>query len=62
MLIRLILLTTLSLISLNSFAQSSDQVMSELEDDTTMNGSDIFSDFNEDLESTQVLEDERFYR
>lgn len=25
-------------------------------------GTDIFSDFNEDLESAQVLEDERFYR
>ena len=62
MLIRLILLTSLVLLSLNSFGQSSDQVMSELEDDTTMNGSDIFSDFNEDLESSQVLEDERFYR
>lgn len=36
--------------------------MNELEDDTSMNGSDIFSDFNEDLESSQVLEDERFYR
>lgn len=42
-------------------AQSTDQVMQEIEDDTVM-GSDIFSDFNEDLESAQVLEDERFYR
>ncbi len=32
-----------------------------MEDDTTI-GSDIFSDFSEDLESAQVLEDERFYR
>lgn len=44
-----------------AYAQSTDQVMSELEDDLTP-GSDIFSDFNEDLESAQVLEDERFYR
>jgi hypothetical protein len=51
----LLLLPTLS------WAQSTDQVMSEIEDDTTL-GSDIFSDFNEDLESAQVLEDERFYR
>ncbi len=35
--------------------------MKEIEDDTVI-GSDIFSDFNEDLESAQVLEDERFYR
>ncbi|MCM2348440.1 MAG: hypothetical protein NDI69_00375 [Bacteriovoracaceae bacterium] len=41
--------------------QSSDQVMQEIEDDLNP-GSDIFSDFNEDLESAQVLEDERFYR
>lgn len=43
------------------FAQSSDQIMQEVEDDLNP-GSDIFSDFNEDLESAQVLEDERFYR
>jgi len=42
-------------------AQSTDQVMQEIEDDTVL-GADIFSDFNEDLESAQVLEDERFYR
>lgn len=52
----------LLLFSLPGFAQSNDQIMQELDDDTTINGSDIFSDFNEDLESTQVLEDERFYR
>lgn len=47
--------------SLSAFAQSTDQVMQEIEDDTVI-GSDIFSDFNEDLESAQALEDERFYR
>lgn len=52
----------LLLVSISGFAQSTDQIMNELEDDTSMNGSDIFSDFNEDLESSQVLEDERFYR
>lgn len=36
--------------------------MQELEGESVLNGSDIFSDFNEDLESSQVLEDERFYR
>jgi hypothetical protein len=59
--IRLLLLSVL-LFSSKGFAQSSDQVLQELEDDTAMSGSDIFSDFNEDLESSQVLEDERFYR
>ena len=43
------------------WAQSTDQVLQEVEDDMTL-GSDIFTDFNEDLESAQVLEDERFYR
>ncbi len=46
---------------LPTLAQSTDQMMSEIEDDTAV-GSDIFSDFNEDLESAQALEDERFYR
>ena len=49
-------------LSLNIFAQSNDQISQELEDDSTINGGDIFSDYNEDLESSQVLEDERFYR
>ncbi len=47
--------------SLGAQAQSTEQVMQEVEDDLTP-GADIFSDFNEDLESAQVLEDERFYR
>ncbi len=34
-----------------------------MQDDSDLNlGSDIFSDFNEDLEAAQVQEDERFYR
>jgi hypothetical protein len=44
-----------------AFAQSTDQVMQEIDDELNPGG-DIFSDFNEDLESAQVLEDERFYR
>lgn len=31
-------------------------------DDDLNIGGDIFNDFNEDLESTQIMEDERFYR
>lgn len=46
---------------MTALAQSTDQIMQEVEDDLTPGG-DIFSDFNEDLESAQVLEDERFYR
>jgi hypothetical protein len=42
-------------------AQNREQMINEIEDEFTV-GSDIFSDFNEDLESSQVLEDERFYR
>ncbi len=42
-------------------AQSNDQILNELEDDSTLGG-DIFSDFNEDLEASTVLEDERYYR
>lgn len=61
MLTRLLILLTL-IFSTQGFTQSNDQMLQELEDDTVLNGSDIFSDFNEDLESSQVLEDERFYR
>ena len=58
---KITLLFLILAISLPAFSQSTDQVMMEMEDDTVL-GSDIFSDFNEDLESAQVLEDERFYR
>jgi hypothetical protein len=45
-------------LSLSSYAQ-----LPGYEDDEDLNiGSDIFSDFNEDLEAAQVMEDERFYR
>jgi hypothetical protein len=56
------LIFILILISPLSRGQSNEQIVQELDDDTTLNGGDIFSDFNEDLESSQVLEDERFYR
>ncbi len=56
-----LLIFFLLLSPLFSLGQSTDQVLQEMEDDTIL-GSDIFSDFNEDLESGQVLEDERFYR
>lgn len=34
----------------------------QIEEDDLNIGGDIFSDFNEDIESTQMAEDERFYR
>lgn len=61
MLSKLYLVLFLLLPSMTALAQSTDQIMQEVEDDLTPGG-DIFSDFNEDLESAQVLEDERFYR
>lgn len=61
MLIKLSSLFLLLSFSSVVWSQSTDQVMQEVEDDLNQ-GSDIFSDFNEDLESAQVLEDERFYR
>ena len=45
------------LLSSNLFAQQG----IDFGDDVTTGG-DIFSDFNEDLEASQVMEDERFYR
>ena len=56
-----ILLPLFILLSLPAWSQSSEQIATEIEDDSTLGG-DIFSDFNEDLESAQELEDERFYR
>lgn len=59
--IKSLLLLTFLLFSFHGLAQSTDQIMQEIEDDG-LSGGDIFSDFNEDLESSQILEDERFYR
>lgn len=61
MLIKNFLIFILLSAPLWGMAQSTDQIMQEIDDDLTP-GADIFSDFNEDLESAQVLEDERFYR
>lgn len=61
MLMKFLLVLFFCLSSLPSFGQNTDQIMQEVEDDLNP-GTDIFSDFNEDLESSQVLEDERFYR
>src|SRR6476661_628068 len=52
----------LTYLPLTAWSQSGDQIAHEIEDDLDSGGNDIFSDFNEDIESAQVLEDERFYR
>lgn len=45
-----------------SFAQANPATMfDDVEDDLNVGG-DIFNNFNEDLEASQVVEDERFYR
>ncbi len=36
--------------------------MGDVDEDDLNVGGDIFNDFNEDIENTQVMEDERFYR
>lgn len=44
------------------FAQANpSDVVNEMDEDLNIGG-DIFSDFNEDIESAQMMEDERFYR
>ena len=43
----------------NGYSQAFDDGF--VDDDLNIGG-DIFNDFNEDLESTQIMEDERFYR
>ncbi len=57
-------LTLLFLLSsFNAFGQAAnaDQMFDDQEDDLSIDG-DIFSDFNEDLEASQIMEHERYYR
>lgn len=56
--IELLLLVHMSLVTVNA----QEQDFGEVDDDDLSVGQDIFSDFNEDLENNQVMEDERFYR
>lgn len=44
-----------------TYAQGMNSLFAEEENEFTVGG-DIFQDFNEDLEASQVMEDERFYR
>lgn len=45
-----------------SHAQVSPTGMIDINDDDMKVGGDIFSDFNEDLDASHIIEDERFYR
>lgn len=55
---KIIFLLLISLTQLSSFAQAG---MIGADDDPNVGG-DIFSDFNEDLEESQIYEDERYYK
>ena len=50
-----------SLLPLLSWAQGVDALFPEEQNDINVGG-DIFENFNDDLEASQVMEDERFYR
>ncbi len=51
----------LTMIHFCAFGQS--DFLKDLDTDLSVeNGGDIFSDFNQDVEESQILEDERFYR
>lgn len=58
--LKLLFFITLSCLSIKLYAQHMIPGM-EYEDDFNVGG-DIFNDFNEDLEASQVMEDERYYR
>jgi hypothetical protein len=57
--VKLLLALLLAMLPAFTMAQELDENL--LDDDMTTDG-DIFNDFNEDIEASQVLEDERFYR
>ena len=59
----ILLIIFLGLLPSLGFAQFSTPGDSfDLQEDDLKIGGDIFSDFNEDIEAAQILEDERFYR
>ena len=57
-----LLFLTLFLHVPNTFAQETSNDIFSADDDDLNVGGDIFTDFNEDIESAKVVEDERFYR
>lgn len=58
--VKILTILSLSLVSFNSYTQVDSAIDNEFNELNV--GGDIFSDFNEDLEASQVQEDERFYR
>ena len=46
----------------HAFAQDNANDIFAADDDDLNIGGDIFTDFNEDVENTKLVEDERFYR
>lgn len=57
----MISLVLLTFLSITSTGQSLNGQLNIEDDDLDLDG-DIFNDFNEDLQSAQIIEDERFYR
>lgn len=60
--IKSILFILLTVFSINVCAQLNPSALLDEVDDDLNVGGDIFNNFNEDLEASQVVEDERFYR
>ncbi len=57
-----LLLLFLFSISYSLYAQMIPSAMMDVEDDDMKVGSDIFTDFNEELDASHIMEDERYYR
>lgn len=60
--IKTILFLTLLLTTIHVHGQEASNDIFSADDDDLNVGGDIFTDFNEDIESAKLVEDERFYR
>ncbi len=56
------LLILFIILPIQGFAQEASNDIFSADDDDLNVGGDIFTDFNEDIENTKLVEDERFYR
>lgn len=61
-LITTLLYILLAATTVNVNAQEASNDIFSADDDDLNVGGDIFTDFNEDIENTKLVEDERFYR
>lgn len=59
--IKSILVSLLLLASFQTYAQLDSAAVLDIEDDDLNVGGDIFTDFNEDIDASKVMEDERYY-